>query len=263
MQNSNVIITCPECISDLQITKKVFDTPDSKVRCGGCYAVISCSEAYEKKQQNSVIPEAPLANHVAEQANQATDEEVFVEKGERDDDMEHQRLQRKYSQHRSKNKKKNFYIALFCLILLVPLSVQLIWRSDYNLAKQKVIDPALGYVCQVFDLDCSFILTVDENLKLVGDFRFVDDETILFEGNLNNEAGESKKFPRIKLMVSDLSDQELAAGIFGYRGYLNDVVVRDTMDANSSYAVRLAVHFKKRTQQIEKDKIKFTAKLLP
>ena len=221
----SISINCPQCSSHLQISDKLM-TGASKIKCGGCGAVIS--PAQERNKNNST--------RSGSYSGFANDFNEF------DEGM---RAASRMSASGGMNLPGagRAYFVPAALLLIILLGGQLLWVNKSSWEQRSTFQPIYEFICPKFPDFCSLSEMIEAEVKIHGLEREMGaiPGSVVVSGSLINHSNELRAFPQIFVRFTNLDGQVVASGVFEANNYLITPVNSNLMQVNQPYKFQLNV----------------------
>ena len=221
----SISINCPQCDSHLQISGKLMSS-GSKIKCGGCGAVINPAQERNKNNNPSSAPYGGLTNDF----------------NEFDEGMRAASRMSASGSMALPGAGRAYFVPA-ALLLIVLLGGQLLWVNKSSWEQRSTFQPIYEFICPKFPSFCSLSEMIEAEVKIHGLEREmgVVPGSVVVSGSLINHSNDLRAFPQIFVRFTNLDGQVVASGVFEANNYLITPVTSNLMQVNQPYKFQLNV----------------------
>ena len=227
----SVTITCPKCNSQLPVSGNLL-SPGSKIRCGGCNAVINPLREHKKKDSGGAGSSFNVDNlSEFDEGARAVAGGGYYGGG------------LSYDRGGVAPPANKAYFAPAIFILVLVLGAQLLWVNKNTWSQRSVFQPVYEFVCTRFSNFCSISDLVETKVQIHGLSREMGEipGSVVIAGALINHDPSPAPFPRLFVRFSDLDERVVASGIFEYNTYLAQPVANNFMTSQQPYKFQINI----------------------
>lgn len=238
---------CPSCNAELNLTQSDMEQAEGSVVCGNCQVLFHAPNNLLKgfyPARNRRGGASPIINPAESSA--AVSPAAETKTKDKMSNMETDLLlpsASKYSAYRRKRMLRRSALLLLNLVLVLFFLFQLLWMKFDEWVVKEHLRPIYSFLCSIDNLHCSLPAWIEPETLALEDFavQLKDNSVYVMEAQLTNKGDETRPFPWVDVVFSDINGITIASGRFSPYQYLLPQETDSLMKVGGSYDILLEV----------------------